>query len=184
MHSHGDDHARTPERARGFGVYREEAHSHSNGVAHTHGTPSQATTRDNSIRSAYIHVLADAFISVLAIFCLILAKLYGLLWMDPLAGIIGALVIANWAFTLIRDTAGNLLDVCPDEATREKVRRALEFDGDRVVDLHLWRLGPGHLGAVISVATRQSRDCRYYHERLSQFRTLSHVTVEVMTRAA
>jgi cation diffusion facilitator family transporter len=157
-HSHGDDH-------------------HGHGAA-----PTQATTRDNSIRSAYVHVIADAFVSVLAITGLILAKVYGWLWMDPLAGIIGAVVIANWSITLIRDTAGILLDVCPDEATRERLRRAIEIDGDRVVDLHLWRLGPGHLAAVLAIATSKPRDATFYRGRLSSFACLSHITVEV-TRA-
>jgi cation diffusion facilitator family transporter len=146
------------------------------------GTPAQATLRDNSIRSAYIHVLADAFVSVLAITGLILAKLYGWLWMDPLAGIIGAVVIANWSVTLVRDTAGVLLDVCPDEVTRERVRRTIETDGDQVVDLHLWRLGPGHLAAVVAIATARPRDATFYRARLQSFACLSHITVEV-TRA-
>jgi len=161
----------------------DHAHGHTHGAAHPHaGSPAQATTRDNSIRSAYAHVLADAFVSVLAITGLILAKVYGWLWMDPLAGIIGALVIANWSVTLIRDTAGILLDVCPDEGTRERVRRTIEIDGDRVVDLHLWRLGPGHLAAVLAIATSKPRDASFYRGRLSSFACLSHITVEV-TRA-
>jgi cation diffusion facilitator family transporter len=146
------------------------------------GTPAQATIRDNSIRSAYIHVLADAFVSVLAITGLALAKLYGWLWMDPLAGIIGAVVIANWSVTLIRDTAGVLLDVCPDEVTRDRVRRTIETDGDQVVDLHLWRLGPGHLAAVVAITTVRPRDAAFYRARLASFACLSHITVEV-TRA-
>jgi cation diffusion facilitator family transporter len=145
-------------------------------------TPAQATIRDNSIRSAYIHVLADAFVSVLAITGLVLAKVYAWLWMDPLAGIIGAVVIANWSVTLIRDTAGVLLDVCPDEVTRERVRRTIETDGDQVVDLHLWRLGPGHLAAVVAIATVRPRDASFYRARLASFACLSHITVEV-TRA-
>ena len=124
-------------------------------------------------------MLADAVVSILAITGLLLAKLYGWLWMDPLAGIIGAVVIANWSITLIRDTAGVLLDVCPDEITREKLRRTLEADGDRVVDLHLWRLGPGHLGAVLEIATSKPRDALFYRGRLSSFECLSHITVEV-----
>jgi cation diffusion facilitator family transporter len=152
---------------------------HAAGSSRGPGQPAQATTRDNSIRSAYIHVLADTFVSVLAITGLLLAKLYGWLWMDPLAGIVGAVVIANWSMTLIRDTAGVLLDVCPDELTREKLRRTLEVDGDRVVDLHLWRLGPGHLGAVLAIATSKPRDALFYRGRLSSFECLSHITVEV-----
>jgi len=162
-------------------------HAHDDGDHAAHGsehagTPAQATLRDNSIRSAYIHVLADAFVSVLAITGLILAKLYGWLWMDPLAGIIGAVVIANWSVTLVRDTAGVLLDVCPDEVTRERVRRTIETDGDQVVDLHLWRLGPGHLAAVVAIATARPRDASFYRARLQSFACLSHITVEV-TRA-
>jgi cation diffusion facilitator family transporter len=170
--------------------HQGHAHDHGHGYdhAHAHGSqaagpgpsgPAHATTRDNSIRSAYIHVLADTLVSVLAITGLLLAKLYGWLWMDPLAGIIGAVVIANWSITLIRDTAGVLLDVCPDEITREKLRRTLEADGDRVVDLHLWRLGPGHLGAVLAIATSKPRDALFYRGRLSSFECLSHITVEV-----
>lgn len=161
----------------------EDAHSqgHNHDSAHP-GTPAQATIRDNSIRSAYVHVLADAFVSVLAITGLILAKLYGWLWMDPLAGIVGAVVIANWSVTLMRDTAGVLLDVCPDEVTRERVRRTIENDGDQVVDLHLWRLGPGHLAAVVAIATSKPRDATFYRGRLAAFACLSHITVEV-TRA-
>ncbi len=170
--------------------HSHDSHSHDHGHDHPPATqpagsghgpagPAHATTRDNSIRSAYVHVLADAVISILAITGLLLAKLYGWLWMDPLAGIIGAVVIANWSVTLIRDTAGVLLDVCPDELTREKLRRTLEVDGDRVVDLHLWRLGPGHLAAVLAIATSKPRDALFYRGRLSSFDCLSHITVEV-----
>jgi cation diffusion facilitator family transporter len=140
--------------------------------------------RDNNIRSAYIHVIADAGVSVLAITGLVLASRLGWLWMDPLAGIVGALVIANWSSTLIRDTGSILLDMNPDERMTEKVREAIEADGDRLVDLHLWRLGPGHLGAVVSVRTDKPRDCSFYRERLKDYETLSHITVEVTRIAA
>lgn len=174
---HGHDHAPTA------GANQAHARSHDTASHEDHpGTPTQATIRDNSIRSAYVHVLADAFVSVLAITGLVLAKLYGWLWMDPLAGIIGAIVIANWSMTLIRDTAGVLLDVCPDEVTRERVRRTIEKDGDQVVDLHVWRLGPGHLAAVVAIATSTARDATFYRGRLASFACLSHITVEV-TRA-
>jgi cation diffusion facilitator family transporter len=182
-HSHGEHgHAHTNADGADHGDHNHgHDHPHSHGDDHHgHGAaPTQATTRDNSIRSAYVHVIADAFVSVLAITGLILAKVYGWLWMDPLAGIIGAVVIANWSITLIRDTAGILLDVCPDEATRERLRRAIEIDGDRVVDLHLWRLGPGHLAAVLAIATSKPRDATFYRGRLSSFACLSHITVEV-----
>jgi cation diffusion facilitator family transporter len=187
-HEHECDHQNIPggarDHAHGKGAAHEPNRSHARAVAApvAEAAPAVAALRDNSIRSAYVHVIADAIVSVLAITGLLLARLYGLLWMDPLAGIIGAFVIANWSYGLLRDTGGILLDVCPDEATREKVRRAIEFDGDRVVDLHLWRLGPGHLAAVLAIATNKSRDAAFYRSRLGAFESLSHVTVEV-TRA-
>ena len=193
-HDHGDHAHGGAAHAHGGAAHAHGGAAHAHGaddeglVAYTPhgsehaGTPAQATIRDNSIRSAYIHVLADAFVSVLAITGLVLAKLYGWLWMDPLAGIIGAVVIGNWSVTLVRDTAGVLLDVCPDEITRERVRRTIETDGDQVVDLHLWRLGPGHLAAVVAIATARPRDATFYRARLESFACLSHITVEV-TRA-
>jgi cation diffusion facilitator family transporter len=161
------------------------AHDHSPDHNHSHDShpspaaPASATVRDNSIRSAYVHVLADAAVSVLAIIGLVLARAYGWLWMDPVAGTIGALVIANWSYGLLRDTGCILLDVCPDQATRDKLRQTIEEDGDRVVDLHLWRLGPGHLAAVVAVITSRGRDASYYRAVLGRFKSLSHVTVEV-----
>jgi len=180
-HAHDHDHHDHAHGAPGHAPHGADLHSSGHSGDHP-ATPAQATIRDNSIRSAYVHVLADAIVSVLAITGLILAKVYGWLWMDPLAGIIGAVVIANWSVTLIRDTAGVLLDVCPDEITRERVRRAIETDGDQVVDLHLWRLGPGHLAAVVAIATARPRDATFYRARLASFACLSHITVEV-TRA-
>jgi len=182
-HSHdGDAHAHNADHDRA----RTQDTGHAQADGHRHddhpGVPAHATIRDNSIRSAYVHVLADAFVSVLAITGLVLAKLYGWLWMDPLAGIIGAVVIANWSVTLIRDTAGVLLDVCPDVVTRDRVRRTIENDGDTVMDLHVWRLGPGHLAAVVAIATSKPRDATFYRGRLASFACLSHITVEV-TRA-
>jgi cation diffusion facilitator family transporter len=147
-------------------------------------SPASAAVRDNSIRSAYIHVLADAVVSVLAITGLVLARTFGWVWMDPLAGIVGALVIANWSYGLLRDTGGILLDMSPDPVMAERVRRIIESDGDRLIDLHLWRLGPGHLGAVVSVVTAKSRDAGFYRATLGRFKGLSHVTVEVQSAAA
>jgi cation diffusion facilitator family transporter len=160
-------------------VFEEHALEH-----HEHDGPHIAALRDNSIRAAYLHVLADAVVSVLAITGLTLARSFGWIWMDPLAGIVGALVIANWSYRLLRDTGGILLDMSPDPAMAENLRRVIECDGDRLVDLHLWRLGPGHLGAVVSVATAKSRDAAFYRATLGRFKSLSHVTVEVLSAAA
>jgi cation diffusion facilitator family transporter len=135
--------------------------------------------RDNNMRAAVIHVMADAAVSVLVIVGLLAARAFGWLWMDPLAGFIGAIVIANWSFGLLRDTGAILLDRTPDPRMAEKVRLEIESEGDRVTDLHLWRLGPGHLGAIVSVATSGAREAAHYRQRLAKFADLSHVTVEV-----
>ena len=142
---------------------------------HAHGS----TARDNNMRAAVVHVIADAAVSVLVIVGLLLARAFGWLWMDPLAGIIGACVIASWSYGLIRDTGAILLDMNPDEGMAGKLRAEVETDGDVLADLHLWRLGPGHLGAIISVITSKARDADYYRRRLARFKSLSHLTVEV-----
>jgi cation diffusion facilitator family transporter len=159
--------------------FEEHAHEH----PADHG-PKSAAHRDHNIGSAYVHVMADAVVSVLAITGLVLARTFGWLWMDPVAGIVGALVISNWSYGLIRDTGRILLDMHPDQNMGAKVRAAIECDGDKLADLHLWRLGPGHLGAVLSVVTHERRDCAFYRARLKAFKGLSHVTVEVINIAA
>lgn len=161
------------------GTYAVDFVEHS----HEHGQ-SGAAHRDNNIRSAYIHVMADAAVSVLAITGLVLARFFGWMWMDPLAGTIGALVIANWSYGLMRDTGRILLDMNPDQRITAQVREAIESSGARLIDLHLWRLGPGHLGALVSVLTSEDHDCAFYRARLRQFKALSHVTVEVTKAAA
>jgi len=154
-------------------------HPHDHAHAHTHGHDHAAHHRDNNMRAAVVHVMADAAVSVLVIVGLVLARAFGWLWMDPLAGFIGALVIANWAVALLRDTGGILLDRTPDPRMAEQVRDMIEAEGDQVTDLHLWRLGPGHLGAIVSIATTGNREAAHYRRRLAGFADLSHVTVEV-----
>lgn len=152
--------------------HREHGHSHGD---HDHG----ATDRDNNMRAAVIHVLADAAVSMLVIVGLLLARAFSWLWMDPLAGLVGACVIASWSYGLIRDTGAILLDMNPDRQMAEHLREAIETDGDTLADLHLWRLGPGHLGTIISVVTAKERGPDFYRQRLERFHELSHVTVEV-----
>ena len=146
-----------------------EEHEHAHEHAH----------RDNNLRAAVIHVLADAAVSVLVIVGLLLARLFGWVWMDPLAGIVGACVIASWSFGLIRDTGAILLDMNPDRRMTDGLRQAIESDGDRLADLHLWRLGPGHLGAIVSVRTREGRGVDFYKAKLARFGSLSHLTIEI-----
>jgi cation diffusion facilitator family transporter len=147
-------------------------HEHATGAAH----------RDNNMRAAIIHVLADAAVSVLVIVGLVLGRWLGWVFMDPVAGMVGAVVIATWSYSLVRDTGAILLDMNPDRAMAERMRSLIETDGDRLTDLHLWRLGPGHLGAILSVTTSKQRDPDHYRRMLDRFRTLSHVTVEIESR--
>jgi cation diffusion facilitator family transporter len=146
---------------------------------HAHG----AVTRDNNLRAAIVHVVADATVSALVIVGLTLAWLFGWLWMDPAVGIVGALVIASWSVGLIRAAGAVLLDMNPDRAMADNLRRAIESDGDQVADLHLWRLGPGHLGALVSVVTPTERCEADYRAKLARFRSLSHLTIEVRRAA-
>jgi cation diffusion facilitator family transporter len=144
-------------------------------IAHAHG----AAGRDNNMRAAIIHVMADAAVSVLVIVGLLLARAFGWLWMDPLAGIAGACVIASWSYGLIRDTGAILLDRVPDRGLVNEVRATIESDGSKVADLHLWRLGPGHLGAIVTVCPTEGHASDYYRAKLAHYRALSHVTIEI-----
>jgi cation diffusion facilitator family transporter len=138
-----------------------------------------ATGRDNNMRAAIIHVMADAAVSVLVIVGLLLARAFGWLWMDPFAGIIGACVIAGWSYGLIRDTGAILLDRIPDSRLAQNLRTVIESDGSTLADLHLWRLGPGHLGAIVSVCPKDGRSANYYRAKLARYPALSHVTIEI-----
>ena len=159
----------------GNGVYPVTFEEHDHGH-HEHG----AAHRDNNMRAAVVHVAADAAVSVLVIIGLLLARGFGWLWMDPLAGIVGACVIASWSYGLVRDTGAILLDMVPDRHVADGVRQTVEAEGDFLADLHVWRLGPGHLGAIVSIATRHApRGPEHYHRLLARFPALSHVTVEV-----
>lgn len=148
---------------------------------HDHAEDDQVVDApDHNMRATYNHVIADSGVSLLAILGLFLAKTFGWLWMDPVAGLVGALVIANWSYGLIRDTGSILVDMNVSDTMTNKVRTAIETNGDRLADLHVWRLGPGHFGAVISVVTNESsRGSAFYHAALQRIKGLSHITVEV-----
>jgi cation diffusion facilitator family transporter len=174
-----------------YGHSRDHGHSHAaHGHNHAHdegGAPQTdsedhehgAAARDNNMRSAVVHVLADAGVSVLVIVALLFGRFLGWSWMDPVVGLGGAIVIAAWSYSLIRDTGAVLLDMNPDPSMAERMREMIETDGDRLTDLHLWRLGPGHLGAILCVATQRQRGPEYYQALLRRFHALSHVTVQV-----
>jgi cation diffusion facilitator family transporter len=151
------------------------------GHHHNHAHAQNHHHRDHNLRAAYLHVLADAITSVMAIAGLILALSFKWAWVDALVGIIGACVIASWSYRLILDSGRVLLDVVPDGSMRGVIRQRLEVDGDRVSDLHLWQVGPGHRAAVITIVTDRPQAPSSYKDRLARLPGLSHVTIEVET---
>lgn len=158
-HHHGHDH--------------RHDHHHAD---HDHGRHGH----DNNLRAAYLHVLADALTSVLAIAALLVGRSYGWLWADPAMGVVGALVIARWSWGLIRDAGGVLLDA-PAEGpqVRQEIEDILSATGDTLKDLHVWQIGPGHFAAIISVASATPQPAQHYKALLLPVHELSHVTVEV-----
>jgi cation diffusion facilitator family transporter len=154
-----------------------------NGDAHDRHHPTareySAHHSDFNIRAAYIHVLADAVTSLLAILALTIAATFGLPWLDPTAGFIGMIVIILWAYNLMKNAAAVLLDAVPSRAMAELIKRRLTDEGDRIADLHLWRLGPGHLGVLAVIVARSPRQPDYYKAKLAGIKGLSHVNVEV-----
>ena len=145
-------------------------HDHDHQHGHSHG-------HDNNMRAAYIHVLADALTSVLAIVALLAGRYLGWIWLDPLMGIVGAIVIARWSWTLVRDTSAVLLDSA-DPQLIEEVRECIEGPGDaRIADLHVWRVGPQAHAAIVSVAG--SLSTQTVRDRLKPVHELGHLTVEL-----
>ena len=152
-------------------------HHHDHGHSHEH----HHDHHDNNLRAAYVHVLADAATSILAIAGLVVAMSAQWVWADPAVGFIGSIVIASWAYGLIRSSGAVLLDVSADKNLETIIRDRLETKGDRVTDLHVWQVGPGHRAAVISVVSDQPLAPADYKDRLGGLRGLSHVTIEVET---
>jgi len=157
---------------------RRGGHQHDHGEDHDHGH--DGLDRDHNFRAAFLHIVADAAVSALVIVGLTLAYAFGWLFLDPLAALVGACLIASWSYQLIHDTGRVLLDMNPDGKLAESLRAAVERDGDALTDVHLWRLGPGHLGAIVSVETAGGRDCTYYRQLLEDVAQFSHLTVEVV----
>jgi cation diffusion facilitator family transporter len=149
------------------------------GHDHEHDGGNHDHHHDHNLRSAYLHVLADATTSVLAIAALLAARFYGWIWMDPVVGIIGAGVIAAWSLGLIRSSGAVLLDMVPEAKLSSDVRRRLEVDGDKVADLHLWRVGPGHTALIATIISDRPQSVSAYKARLAGLSGLSHVTVEI-----
>jgi cation diffusion facilitator family transporter len=156
-HDHGHDHG----------------HDHSHGPAHTHG-------HDHNLRAAYLHVLADALTSVLAIVALVAGQWLGWRWLDAATALVGAVLIIVWSVGLIRESVRPLLDLDPDPKNRDAVRAALENVGQtRVADLHLWRLGHGRLVCVVSVEAREPSSLDEYQQAVMAAAPISHLTIEI-----
>jgi cation diffusion facilitator family transporter len=135
---------------------------------------------DHNLRAAYIHVVADAAVSVLALIGLTAGRELGWVWMDPVMGIVGMLVIANWSWNLVRISGAVLLDMRPEDGVATEIAQRLEAGSDdRISDLHLWRVGPGHNVAVVSLVSDRPDPPATYKERLASIAGLSHVTIEV-----
>lgn len=161
------------------GSHHHDHHHHPGESGPLHQHEHQHDHRDRNLRAAYLHVLADALTSVLAIAGLVLGRAYGWIWMDPLMGIVAALVIARWSWGLIWETAAVLLDSVPDDGLAETIQSTLEEGGDRVSDMHLWRIGPGHMAAIVSLVSDRPCPPDHYKAKLDSLPQLSHVTVEV-----
>jgi cation diffusion facilitator family transporter len=151
-----------------------DRHDHDHERGHRHHR-----SHDTNIRAAYLHVLADALTSILAIVALLVGRFQGWVWLDPAIGIVGALVIARWSAGLMRSAGAVLLDMVPDDGLAAEIRKAMEVDGDRVADLHVWQLGPGHFGVIVTVVSDRPKTPDACKARLAGLQGLSHVTVEV-----
>jgi cation diffusion facilitator family transporter len=147
------------------------------GQHHEHG---HSHHEDLNLRAAYVHVLADAFTSVLAITALTGGKFFGWAWLDPVVGIVGSGVVFSWAYRLLRDTSGILLDRTPASSDLpDEIRRAVESDGDSLVtDLHVWQVGIGKYAAMISIVAHEPKSCDSYRALLRGHDELVHVTIE------
>lgn len=153
-------------------------HGHDHGHQHDHGHDHHHH-HDNNLRSAYVHVLADALTTVLAIAALLAGRYLGWVWLDPAMGIVGSIVIAKWAYNLMRDSAAVLLDTT-DEPVAAEIRELLETSDDvRISDLHVWQVGPQARAAIVSVVAAAGVTAEAIRERLAPVHELSHLTIEL-----
>lgn len=158
----------------------KDAHHHHHGDGHEHADHGHHH-HDLNLRAVYIHVLADALTSVTAIVALTAGKFLGWSWLDPVMGIVGSAVVSVWAYGLVRDTSGILLDRTPESSDLpDEIRRAVESDGDSLVtDLHVWQVGAGKFAAIVSIVAHDPKPVETYRELFREHEELVHVTVEV-----
>ena len=154
-----------------LGTDGNHEHDHSHEHDHQH--------HDHNLKSAYLHVLADALTSLLAIFALLIGKYFGAIWMDPLMGIVGAILVARWSWGLLKSTSAILLDEQGSNELQDAIRDAIEDADSRVVDLHLWTVGPGVYSTVISIVSRSPQKPDHYKSLLPDHLALQHIVIEV-----
>ena len=156
-------------------IFAATPHDH-----HGHHDHGHTHHHDHNLRAAYLHVLADALTSVLAIIALLAAKYYGLNWLDPFMGIVGAALVSRWSYGLIKDSARVLLDRQADDETLAAIRESLERNsGDRVTDLHCWNIGPGIYAADFAIVSDDPKSPDDYRSRIPQELGIVHATIEV-----
>ena len=154
-------------------------HHHDHGHSHHHHHDHGHAHADNNLRSAYLHVLADALTSVLAIVALLAGRYLGWAWMDAAMGLVGAAVIARWSWSLMRDTAAVLVDAEAGADRYDEVREAVEDKDATIIDLHIWRVGPGHYAVIVSLVADAPLRPEDYARRLAVHEEYVHVTIEV-----
>jgi len=149
----------------------KDYHHHEHGEEHHH---------DHNLRAAYMHVLADALTSLLAIVALLSGKYFGWSWLDPMMGIVGAVIITRWSYGLIKQTSPILLDSSIEQEYYMAIKEAIEGDADnRITDMHIWKVSADHYAAMISLVTHDPRPTEHYRRLIESFTKLSHVTIEV-----
>lgn len=167
-HDHGHSHHHS---------HQEHAHHH-----HGHSHDHHHGHDDHNLKAAYFHVLADALTSLLAIVALLMGKYFGLNWLDPLMGIVGAVIISRWAWGLMTQTGPLLLDASVTKEYQSKVRQAIELVPDhQIADIHVWPVSADKYAAIISIVSHQAKDIDYLKGKLADFHKLAHVTIEINT---
>lgn len=153
----------------------------SHSAEHQHHSPHlHSQEYDHNLKAAYLHVIADALTSVLAIIALLAGKYFALNWLDPAIGIVGALIIIRWAYSLLSETSALLLDRSIDANYLLAIKETIESNADnRIADIHIWRVAPNHFAVIISLISHKPQSPAYYKALLKAFDKLEHITIEV-----
>ncbi|WP_394230678.1 CDF family Co(II)/Ni(II) efflux transporter DmeF [Shewanella colwelliana] len=180
-HDHGHSHGHSHGHHHSHEHHHHVSHKHDAEHCHEETSGNKAKkTHDHNLRAAYFHVMADALTSLLAIAALLFGKYLGLNWLDPVMGVVGAVIITSWAWGLVKQTGPILLDASIEQGYVEQVVKCIEQAGtDHVADIHVWPVSADHYAAIISVVTHENKDARYFTEQLSRFERINHLTIEV-----